>query len=143
MGRTKLELPDEFDFSTEIAVRITDINYGGHLGNDSVLGLVHEARVRFLQHYNYSEIDVEGVSMIMTDAVIVYKSQGFCGDILIVDVMVNDIGRTGCDFLFRMKNKATGKEIARAKTGIAFYDYDNEKIVEVPSEFKKKFALVK
>jgi len=53
--RIKLELPEIMVFSTEIPVRITDINYGGHLGNDSILSIVQEARVRFLNKYNYSE----------------------------------------------------------------------------------------
>ena len=51
MARIKLDLPERFPFSTELRVRITDVNYGGHMGNDSLLGLLHEARVRFLEHY--------------------------------------------------------------------------------------------
>ena len=53
MPRIKLELPEKLVFSTEIPVRITDINYGGHLGNDSILSIVQEARVRFLNEYKY------------------------------------------------------------------------------------------
>ena len=37
MPRIKLELHEILIYSTEIPVRITDINYGGHLGNDSIL----------------------------------------------------------------------------------------------------------
>ena len=48
MSRIKLALPDRWTFSTELPVRISDINYGGHLGNDAVLALAQEARVRFL-----------------------------------------------------------------------------------------------
>ena len=60
MPRIKIELPEIFIFKTEISIRITDINYGGHLGNDSLLSIIHEARVRFLKHLDYSESDVEG-----------------------------------------------------------------------------------
>ena len=49
MARVKLQLPANFLFSTEIPIRISDINYGGHLGNDAVLSIVHEARIQFLQ----------------------------------------------------------------------------------------------
>jgi len=48
MARSRIDLPDSFPFGIDIPVRITDINYGGHLGNDAVLGLVHEARIAFL-----------------------------------------------------------------------------------------------
>ncbi len=56
MSRIKIEMPEKFIYKTEIPVRITDINYGGHLGNDSLLSIIHEARVRFLKHLEYSEV---------------------------------------------------------------------------------------
>ena len=49
MARIKIELPDNFPFTTSIPVRITDINYGGHVGNDTVLSIIHEARMQFLK----------------------------------------------------------------------------------------------
>ncbi len=136
MARVKLDVPEEFSFSTELHVRINDINYGGHLGNDSVLSFVHEARVRFLKSYGYSEADIEGVGFIMTDAVVVYKSEGFYGDRLLVEVAVRDFTKTGCDFLFRLTNKETKKEVARAKTGIVFFDYTSRKVAAVPQRFR-------
>jgi acyl-CoA thioester hydrolase len=139
MGRVKLDLPDSFEFSTEIVVRISDINYGGHLGNDSVLSLVHEARVRFLKHHGFTEADIDGVGIIMTDAVIVYKSEGFYGNILRVDVGVQDLSKVGCDFIFRLTNKERGSEIARAKTGVVFFDYEQKKIISMPDKFKALF----
>ena len=65
MPRIKIKLPEKFIFRTEIPIRITDINYGGHLGNDSLLSIIHEARVRFLKSLGYSESNVEGVGIIM------------------------------------------------------------------------------
>ncbi len=55
MARIKLELPEHFEFTTRIPIRITDINYGGHAGNDSMLSIIHEARVQFLKHYDFEE----------------------------------------------------------------------------------------
>jgi acyl-CoA thioesterase FadM len=129
-------------FSTAISVRITDINYGGHVGNDAVLRIVHEARVRFLNHYGYTEEDIDGAGMIMTDAVIVYKSEGFYGMTMIAEVEVVDITRSGCDFIFRLSDKESKKEIARAKTGIVFFDYKSRKIVSTPVKFRARFNNV-
>ena len=61
MARTKLILPDNFNFSTELEIRITDINYGGHLGNNSVLGLIHEARLRLLVDKGFIEQNIDGL----------------------------------------------------------------------------------
>jgi acyl-CoA thioesterase FadM len=85
MSRVKVDLPDKFIFITEIPVRITDINYGGHLGNDSVLSIVHEARLQFLSNMSFSEKDVDGKGIIMVDAAVQYISEGFYGDILKID----------------------------------------------------------
>ena len=54
MERIKISLPESFKFSTIMKIRITDLNYGGHVGNDSFLSLIHEARQQFLNHFNYS-----------------------------------------------------------------------------------------
>lgn len=39
MIRVKIELPEKFIIVTEIPLKISDINYRGHLGNDSVLSI--------------------------------------------------------------------------------------------------------
>ncbi|MCC6396774.1 MAG: thioesterase family protein [Bacteroidetes bacterium] len=136
MPRTRLDLPDRFLFSTDVALRVSDINYGGHLGNDAVLALAQEARMRFLKSHGWSEQDVSGVGMIMTDAVVVYRSEAFYGDVLSIDVAVADLQQLGCDFLFRMVNKASGKEVARVKTGIVFFDYATRKPAPMPEAFR-------
>ncbi|MBY4678544.1 acyl-CoA thioesterase [Marinobacterium arenosum] len=138
MPRIKLEMPEHYTFSTEIPVRISDINYGGHLGNDAVLSMVHEARVRFLNQYHYSELDVEGFGIIMTDTAIIYKAEGFHGDQIQIDVAVGDFNKYGCDFYYLISNKQTAVEVAHAKTGIVFFDYNERKVVTVPEAFKAR-----
>jgi acyl-CoA thioester hydrolase len=140
MARTRLEIPASFPFSTELPLRISDINYGGHLGNDAVLSIIHEARVRFLRHFGYSELDIEGAAIMMTDAVILYKSEGFYGDTLLIDVTVVDMQSAACDIVYRLANKATGTEVVRAKTGIVFIDPDKRKMTAIPDGFRRRFA---
>lgn len=136
MPRIKIEMPQHFTFTTELPVRISDINYGGHLSNDAMLSLIHEARVRFLQQYNYDELNIEGVGMVMTDSAVIYKAEGFHGDILQIDVAVGDFNKYGCDFYYLLSNKQTAVEVAHAKTGIVFFDYDARKVVAVPRGFR-------
>jgi len=140
MPRVELELPERFQFVTEIPLRITDINYGGHLGNDALLSLLHESRVQFLRQYGFTEMNVDGRSIIMTDAVLVYRSEGFYGDVARIEIAVSNMQSHGCDFIYKVTNKETGKELARAKTGILFYDYEKKKILQVPKKFKSLFS---
>lgn len=139
MARTKLILPENFNFSTIIDVRITDINYGGHLGNDSVLGIIHEARVRLLTEKGFSEQDIDGVGIIMADTVIIYSSEGFYGDKLRIDVAVDEISNTGCEIYYRFVRLANEKMIVKAKTKIVFYDYISKKVSRTPQIFVNAF----
>jgi hypothetical protein len=45
MARVRLEVQGREVFRTRLRVRVDDVHYGGHLGNDSVLTLCHEARL--------------------------------------------------------------------------------------------------
>ena len=140
MARIKLDLPASFPFTTELRVRITDVNYGGHMGNDSLLGLLHEARVRFLEHYALKELDIFGLGIIMADSVIVYKSEAFPGEKLEIAVAVTDFNKHGCDFVYRVTEKSSGREVARAKTGIVFFDYSRRAVQNVPPAFRDLFT---
>ena len=139
MARIKLELPANFPFSTELRVRITEVNYGGHMGNDALLGLLHEARVQFLAHYGLSELDIGGVGIIVADSVIVYKSEAFPAETLVIAVAVTDLNPYGCDFVYLVTEKMSGREVAQAKTGIVFFDYPRRAIQNVPQPFLDLF----
>jgi acyl-CoA thioesterase FadM len=138
MARMKIDLPSRVLFSCTLPVRITDVNYDGHVGNDSLLSLLHEARLQFLRSMGYSEKDVEGKGIIMTDAVLVYKAEVFYGETLAVEVGVADVQRHGLDIVYRVTSN--GKETARAKTGIAFFDYEKRSITSMPEEFRSRIA---
>jgi len=138
MPRVKLDLPATTVFTTEIPVRVTDINYGGHLGNDSLLSILHEARVLFLKKFGFTESNIDGVGIIMSDAVLVYKAEVFYGDILTIEIGIDDLRAIGADITYRVLVR--GKEAARAKTGIVFFDYANRKIVQTPQAFKDLFG---
>jgi acyl-CoA thioester hydrolase len=140
MARVEIQLPDSFAFSTEIPVRIGDLNYGGHVGNDSILSIVHEARVRFLGARGWTEGDVAGAGIIMADAAIVYRAEGFHGMVLKVEIAVAGLRSRSCDLLHRITDVATGAEIARVKTGIVFFDYATRKVVSVPGPFRAAFG---
>ena len=139
MARIKIILPEKFNYSTTIDIRITDINYGGHLGNDSVLGIIHEARVRLLTQNGFSEVDIGGVGIIMMDAVINFSSEGFYADKLRIDVSIEEITDAGCDIYYRFVNVTNDKIIVKAKTNIAFYNYSTGKVVRTPQIFLDRF----
>jgi len=139
MARIKINPPKKFDYSTDISLRVSDINYGGHLGHDSILSLAHEARVRFFTSHGFTELNAFGPAIILSDVAIYYRSEGFYGDVLTVEIAVCDYLKYGCDLVYRMTNKETGKEVAFLKTGIVFIYYEKHEVAHVPKEFRKMF----
>jgi len=142
MPRVKIQLPADFSFRTEIPVRITDVNYGGHVGNDAVLGIIHEARLRFLNHHGYSEMDLGGSGMIMADVAIEFKNEAFYGEEIIASVTASDFQRVSFDIYYILE-KITGEKrltIAIAKTGMVCYDYNQKKISNLPEAVVEKLT---
>ena len=153
MARVQVELPGNFSFTTEIPVRISDINYGGHVGNDTVLTLVHEARVRFLNKAGYGELAIEGFGIIISDAAIEYKSELFYGDTVIISIKALNFSKHGFELFYKMEkisqsvrlDDAAGQGnilVAKIKTGVLCYDYSKKKIVTIPENVVKKIAAL-
>jgi acyl-CoA thioester hydrolase len=132
--RIHLDLPEKFIFETELTVRVSDINYGGHVGHDTILTLMQEARVVLYRQLGFQdEVSFEGsVGQVIADVVVVYKSESFLGDVLVVKIAVADFTKYGFDMFYQLQNKGTGKEVARGKTGIVCFDYARKKVAPVP-----------
>jgi acyl-CoA thioester hydrolase len=140
MARVKIEFPEKFIFSTEVKVRISDINYGGHVGNDTILSIIHESRLQFYQYFGYSELDLGGTGTIMADSAIVYKGESFYGDTLKIEVGVGNFHKYGFDLFYYITNASSGKAIAEAKTGIICFDYNARKITSLPEVVKNTLS---
>lgn len=132
MSRVTISLPATFPYSTTLEVRVGDLNYGNHLGNDRVLTLVHEARRRFLEALGLKEISADGPGFVITDAVVVYRAQAFYGDILRIEVAAGDISSRGCDFYYRI-SQADQRVVAEAKTGTLYFDFHAQKTLSFPA----------
>jgi len=141
MPRVKILLPDKFLFSTFIPLRITDVNYGGHVGNDSILSLIHEARIQFLKEFGLTEMEFGGVSLIMSDVAIEFKNEIFYEDRLNAFITITDINRVGFDMVYKLVKTNSEKEVlvAIAKTGMVCFDYAKKKIAAVPQQVIELF----
>lgn len=142
MARIRIDCPDNFSFSCQIPIRINDINYGGHVGNDSLLSLVHEARMQFLLYHGYTEMSVGGIGLIMADAGIEFKAELFYGDTVTVSIAIGEISRIGIDIYYKLEKKSGDQlvTVALVKTGMICYNYKEKKIVAVPAEVKQKLT---
>jgi len=142
MARVQIDIPEELPFETVITVRVTDINYRGHVGGDGLLTMIHEARVRFLRAAGYNESDVGGASLIIADTAIVYRSEAFEGERLLFRVGAADFTRHGFDVVYRVSESVSGREVLQAKTGMVCFDYEARAVVDVPPAFKEALSAL-
>ncbi|MDD2886036.1 MAG: thioesterase family protein [Dechloromonas sp.] len=138
MARLRIDLPEKFVFSTEIPIYIQHINYGRHLDNAALLMLVAEARVRLFKHFGWTELDVGGPGIVVADVAAQYRSEAFHGETLRAEFAAADFNDYGCDLLWRLSDLATGREVARGKHGLVFFDYASRSKARVPAIFVAK-----
>ncbi|CAE6927902.1 MULTISPECIES: thioesterase family protein [Pseudomonas] len=143
MARLTLDFPeDQYCYSTHLTVRVTDINGANHLGNDSMISMISEARARFLFEFGIRESDGNGVGIIVTDLATTYRAEAHARDQLLFEVGVMDFNKYGGDITFRITRPADGTLVAMAKSGFVFFDYRQSKVVQMPQEFGAKFPKV-
>lgn len=138
MGRLKIDMPENFSFSCIIPVRITDLNYGNHVGNDALVSIIHEARVQYLSAKILHELNNNGTGLIMADLQINFKKESLYGDILNVEISAENITNTSFDLYYQLSTKKQDiiTTIAQAKTAMVFYDYSQKKVIKLPESFK-------
>lgn len=143
MKRVKITFPDTPPLASfAFPLRIADINYGGHLGNDRVLSLAHEARAQMLAQYGFSEMDCGGHSLIMADAEIAFRAEAFYGEILDISVFTGDASAKGFSLYYRMtKSGQDATVVAEVRTGMVAFDYEERKVASLSGIFRKKLNL--
>jgi 4-hydroxybenzoyl-CoA thioesterase len=119
----------------ELTLQVVHMNYGNHLGNDSVLTLAHEARVCWLRSLGHCELNIDGVGLIQSDAMVMYKSEGLLGDQVEINLYLGEKSSKTMDIYCKLTNKESNKEIARVKVGLVFFNYDQKSISNIPTNF--------
>jgi acyl-CoA thioesterase FadM len=143
MARLKLEFPEnQYYYSTQLTVRVTDINGANHLGNDSMISMISEARARFLFEFGIQETQDDGVGIIVTDLATTYRSEAHARDQLLFEVGMMDFNKHGGDVIFRITRPRDNALVAMAKSGFVFFNYRSKQVVLMPEAFHRKFPQV-
>lgn len=143
MPRTKLSEQPHYFFKYHTSLKIRDINYGNHLSNDAVVGLIHEARIDMFKKIGCTELELgDGkTGILIADLVVNYKKQGYLGDEIIIHLDIDEIGKKGFRIFYKIER--SDDLIVLAENGIVVYDYQAEKIATVPKEFIEALAQLK
>ncbi len=139
MAKVSIELPESFAFSTELDVLIQHINAGQHLGNEQLIALLNEARVRYMNSLPLDAMNIQRGSFINADLVVIYKSEAHYGDRLKIEVAADDFSKYGCDFVYRVTQVKNGAVVAIAKTAMLLFDYEKNCLKPAPEGFVRLF----
>ena len=135
MPRIRLVEQQSYEFHYKLAVRPQDVNYSGHVGNDSLVSLVGAARAYAFHCLGLSELNLgdNSTGMIMTDLTVNYRSEAFLFDELLVDTHFGEPARAAFRMFHRVRRDAT--VIALMESGFVAYSYPLRKIAPIPQEF--------
>lgn len=135
-------MPEQFLFSLQRSVGISDLNYARHLDSVSMVHIIHEARLQFLANLGFTEANIYGLGMVVTDMAIDYQSESFANDVLNIEVGVGRFNRYGCDIYYKITNTALDRVVCSAKTGVVFFDFDKHKIAPIPKAFSAMLEVL-
>lgn len=140
MPRLKLQPLPSYRFACQLNVRVTDVNYGGHLGNHALAGLLHQTRVELLRAWGWSELDLgDGrTGLIQTDLAVTFAAAAFLGDELTVRSEFTEV-RGGSFRLCHEVGRGAAR-LALAELGFAGYDYAARRAVALPAAFVARLA---
>jgi len=136
MPRIQLNPPESPIFTTSLDIRVTDLNYGKHMGHMELIGLLHQARVEFLAANGMTEMNIEGRTLIVVDLAVSYRSEAFFGQTLTIDIGLAFEGSRGVEISYAVREKGTGAMVAVAQTGVVFADPEARAVVQVPQTFR-------
>jgi acyl-CoA thioester hydrolase len=142
MARIKITIPSHKIFTVTIPVRISDINYGNHVGNDAFVSILHEARVQWLKSHFFTELNVAGIGLIMSDLALEFKQESFYGDRIEVQLSCSEISSAGFELYYQLFTNRNGEQrlLANAKTGMVCYNYALKKVSTIPQVLKNILA---
>ncbi|MDG2141638.1 MAG: thioesterase family protein [Gammaproteobacteria bacterium] len=134
----RLNIPDleKTLFRMERKVGLSEINYAKHLDSVSMVKILHEARLQFLASLGFTESNIYGLGLVVTDLAIDYRSESFANDLLVIDVGASLFNRYGFEIGLKVSNEALDSVVCAGKFGVVFFDFDRHKIAKVPAAFK-------
>lgn len=139
MRKNKIEIPAAPCFTTNMTVQISDINYGGHVGNERYLLFAQETRLRFLAELGFSEIQFGEYGLVLAEATVEYFYELFYGDQISVSLSIGEIGRASFECFYAIEVTRDEKKLMAAKveTKMVCFDYSDRKIKSIPDQLKK------
>ncbi|SDJ49088.1 acyl-CoA thioesterase [Billgrantia gudaonensis] len=137
MERIRLDFPDEAIIHRHtLAVRITDMNYGRHLGHDALVSLLHEARVAALASLGLVEWDLGGCASVVADLAVQYQAEARWPDALMAETAVRPPEGKALTVYQRLRHADDDRLVATARLNLVLLDPANGRPAAVPASVR-------
>ena len=130
---------DEFRVAADVIVRWRDTDALGHVNNSVYLSYLEMARWKYWTGLTGART-WKDVNFILARAEIDYRSPSTVGEELQVWLRISKLARSSFVFDYRIKDKATGRLVAEARTTQAFYDYQRNKVIRIDEGLRRKIV---
>ena len=144
MPRVKLQELKSYPIKTTLDVRVSDLNYGAHLGYDALLSLAHQARVELFTELGVNEMDLgdKKTGIVAADVAVQYKGEAFVLDSLLFEIAPIEIGMASFRLAHRVSNLRTNRPVALIEIGFAAFDYESRRSGRLPDGFRSKLEAI-
>lgn len=122
-----------FNFSIPLTIRVSDLNYGNHVGYQNFFSFFQEARIAYLAQFEYSELDIGGCGFVVSEANCRYQQELFLNDAIQVACCVSQLKSKL--FMMEYQVSKTDQICAQGFTKNLCYDYTAKKVAHLPEAF--------
>ncbi|WP_386078918.1 acyl-CoA thioesterase [Vreelandella sp. F11] len=141
MERVKLDFPAEAVIHRHpMTVRITDMNYGRHLGHDALVSLLHEARIQAFAALDLPEWDMHGYPSVVADLAVQYQSEARWPDELRIATAVPEPQGKSLTIYQRIYQLDSQQVVATARVNQLLIDLASGRPVDVPEPVKQALS---
>lgn len=120
-------------YETEYKVIVSDINYGGHMGNERALIIFQQTRMEWLNSIGYDETNIEGKGMIQLESHVYYLKEIFLGEILRCRITNIEPEKITFNINYEIINQK-GETAIKGSTKMAVFDYEKKRVSRIPQE---------
>jgi acyl-CoA thioester hydrolase len=139
-------MTNSFPISTQVKVYFSDCDMMGHLNNARFFTFMEQARLEYAK--NFSEIDFRNLksdpvlSFILAEISCNFKSPAYLDETLIVKIRASDLKRSSFVFEYELSEEKTKRLVALGRSVQVFFNYQQQKSVEIPEGIRKKFEEI-
>jgi len=131
-----------YNFYHPIEVRYGDLDPQGHVNNAKHLTYFEQARIAYKIKLGLFEKDQSfmEIGVILADIHITYFQPIYYGQNIKVGVHAARLGNKSMTWEQNIMDADTSKELAKGEVILVTYDYQNEKTIPVPAEWRDKIS---